>query len=565
MREINDIATWVSQAAPHELKFVDSLPAPDFRVGNDVHVSFSSNNYLSLASSKRLIAAARRGLERYGVANCESRLLGGNLEIYDALEAKLAGLKKKDAAVLFATGYLTNLGVLSSLPRAGQYARIYGYRAKQAARYAYFSDQFNHLSIREGIRGSGAESYTFKHGNLDHLETLLRKSQEDHRIIVTDGVFSQDGDIADLPGLLALAERYDAMVYVDDAHGTGVLGANGDGTSEHFGVTSQRLIQMGTLSKAYGAIGGFVATDHAIAEILRLSCAAYGFTSTLPPDQAFAVSEALDAVRDEPQRRQRLWDNQRYFVSRMSDLPYELISTQTPIVPIMVGDEAKADALAAVLEAERIHVDAVKFPAVPMRKARLRMQLNAAHSRAQIDKVIDILADHDARGGTARPVASRISASAPSEQPRLPLAAFAALGSGLRHSAGAAKTRIAAAAARVGGGGSSLPVSLNIVAIATALMLALDMQFEIPHVIFVYLAPILFVARRFGRWAALATSAVTVLTAVSFLYDSDVSLAAQDHQSVTELVLFAVLAAAISLGLGTTDRTTLATASHREP
>lgn len=564
MREINDIAAWVSQAAPHELKFVDSLPAPDFRVGSEVHVSFSSNNYLSLASSKRLIAAARRGLERYGVANCESRLLGGNLEIYDALEAKLAALKKKDAAVLFATGYLTNLGVLSSLPRAGQYARIYGYRAKQAARYAYFSDQFNHLSIREGIRGSGAESYTFKHGNLDHLETLLRKSQEDHRIIVTDGVFSQDGDIADLPGLLALAERYDAMVYVDDAHGTGVLGANGDGTSEHFGVASPRLIQMGTLSKAYGAIGGFVATDHAIAEILRLSCAAYGFTSTLPPDQAFAVSEALDAVRDEPQRRERLWDNQRYFVERMRELPYELISTQTPIVPIMVGDEAKADALAAVLEAERIHVDAVKFPAVPMRKARLRVQLNAAHSRAQIDTVIDILADHDARGGEARPASARVSA-APRVQTPLPLAAFTALGGGLRHVAGALRAQAAAARQRFAGGGSGLPVSLNIVAIATALMLALDMQFEIPHVIFVYLAPILFVARRFGRWAALATSAVTVLTAVSFLYDADVSLAAQDHQSVTELALFALLAAALSLGLGTSSEHRLATASHRDP
>jgi len=547
MREINDIATWVSQAAPHELKFVDSLPAPDFRVGNEVHVSFSSNNYLSLASSKRLIAAARRGLERYGVANCESRLLGGNLEIYDALEAKLAGLKKKDAAVLFATGYLTNLGVLSSLPRAGQYARIYGYRAKQAARYAYFSDQFNHLSIREGIRGSGAESYTFKHGNLDHLETLLRKSQEDHRIIVTDGVFSQDGDIADLPGLLALAERYDAMVYVDDAHGTGVLGANGDGTSEHFGVTSPRLIQMGTLSKAYGAIGGFVATDHAIAEILRLSCAAYGFTSTLPPDQAFAVSEALDAVRDEPQRRERLWDNQRYFVERMRELPYELISTQTPIVPIMVGDEAKADALAAVLEAERIHVDAVKFPAVPMRKARLRMQLNAAHSRAQIDKVIDILADQQ-RGRDETVV--RIDRPRPVAGARLhslPVAAFSGLFSTLRAGRQMVAAASAALAARLGIDDIGLPAALNLTAIATAVLIMIDLRFEVPHLIFAYLLPILFVARRFGQFAALLASAVSAACAAVFLYDPILSFHIDDMQDLKELAIFSTLAFALSL------------------
>src|SRR5262249_15411421 len=161
----------------------------------------------------------------------------------------------------------------------------------------------NHLSIREGIRMSGADQHRFRHCDLDHLETLLRKSDAGSRIIATDGVFSQDGDIADLPGLLALAERYDAMLYVDDAHRTGILGANGGGISEHFGVKSSRLIHMGTLSKAYGAIGGFVATNAAIAEILRLSCSAYGFTSTLPPDQALAVSEAIDAVQDEPKRR----------------------------------------------------------------------------------------------------------------------------------------------------------------------------------------------------------------------------------------------------------------------
>ncbi len=543
MRELIEISNWASKVAPHELKFVDSLPAPHFYANGEYQVSFSSNNYLALASSKRLIGAARRGLERFGVGNCESRLLGGNLEIYDALEAKIAAMKDKDASVLFATGYLTNLGVLSSLPRAGQYARIYGYRAKSAARYAYFSDQFNHLSIREGIRASGAESYTFKHANLDHLETLLKKSDEDHKIIVTDGVFSQDGDIADLPGLIALAERYDAMVYVDDAHGTGVLGANGRGISEHFGVVSERLIHMGTLSKAYGAIGGFVATDKAIADILRLSCAAYGFTSTLPPDQAFAVSEAIDAVQDEPQRRQQLWDNQRYFVERMRELPYSLVSTQTPIVPIMVGDETEADRFAARLEAERIHVDAVKFPAVPLRKARLRIQLNAAHTREQIDALVGVLAGgQNRREGNVVPIL-RPRATAADRIRALPAAAFSSLKAGLC----IARKAGAAAAARLGLADIGLPVTLNLVAIATAMLIMVDLRFEIPHLIFAYLLPILFVARRFGQFSAVIASAVSAACAALFLYDPILSFNIYDLQDLKELAVFSTLAFAMSL------------------
>ena len=205
MKEFRDIAAWLAQSTSYSVEYVDSLPSPTFRVNGQSQVSFSSNNYLALASSSRLIAAARRGLETYGVGNCESRLLGGNLQLYDALERRLATLKHKESAVLFATGYLANLGVLSTLPRTGKFARIYGYRMRGAHTYAYFSDEFNHLSIREGIRMSETERYMFRHGDMDHLEMLLRKSDASSKIIVTDGVFSQDGDIAPLPDMLALA------------------------------------------------------------------------------------------------------------------------------------------------------------------------------------------------------------------------------------------------------------------------------------------------------------------------------------------------------------------------
>lgn len=397
MKEFQDIARWLEErGAVHLIPRVESLPSPVFRMDGSEHVSFSTNNYLGLASHPRMIAKAREGLERYGVGNCESRLLGGDLEIYDQLEQKLADMKGKDTALLFATGYLTNLGVLSSLVKTAQFARMYGYRSRGRHSYAFFSDEYNHVSIREGIRLSGADRLTFRHLDLDHLESLLKASEATTKIIVTDGVFSQDGDIAPLPELLQVAERYDAMVYVDDAHGTGVLGTNGGGITEHFGIDDPRLICMGTLSKAYGAIGGFIATDRHIGELLRLTCSAYGFTSTLPPDQVFAVSEAIDIVTDEPERRQRLWANQRYFVEAMKGLPYTLVSTTTPIVPVLIGDEALTDQLSEQLRSVGLHVDSVKFPAVPKNQGRLRVILNAGHTREQIDLLVSVLRDQHA-------------------------------------------------------------------------------------------------------------------------------------------------------------------------
>ena len=394
MREFVEMAEWLVHQNLHGGDHVESLPDPAFRANGKKYVSFSTNNYLSIATSARLINAARRGLDTYGVGNCESRLLGGNLAVYGELEHKLAACKKKDAAVLFATGYMANLGVLSTLPQTSKYARIYGFSSAREYTYAYFSDELNHVSIREGIRMSGAARATYRHLDLNHLEALLKKSTATTKIIVTDGVFSQDGDIAPLPDLLQLAEFYDATLYVDDAHGTGILGEHGGGIAEHFGVTSERMIYMGTLSKAYGGIGGFIATEAHIARIIRLACSAYGFTSTLPPDQAVALGEAVDMVVDEPERRARLWENQRYFVARMSDLPYPLVSTDSPIVPILVGDEDAAVAIAFLLRKSGIHVDAVRFPAVPLHKARLRVQLNAGHSSQDMDGLINILRVH---------------------------------------------------------------------------------------------------------------------------------------------------------------------------
>src|SRR5216684_985063 len=247
MDEILEMANWFGWQSPYEPRVVDSLPTPNFSVNGRPQLSFSTNNYLGISTSPRMRAAAISGIEAYGVGNADSRLLGGNLALYGELERKIARSKGKSHAILFATGYLTNLGVLSTLPRATQTARSFGFSARQEYSYAYFGAEYNHISIREGIRLSGARRYTYRHLDLDHLEKLLRQSPATSKIIVTDGVFSQDGDIAPIPDLVDLATRWDAMLYVDDAHGTGVLGASGGGVLEHFKTASERLIYMGTL------------------------------------------------------------------------------------------------------------------------------------------------------------------------------------------------------------------------------------------------------------------------------------------------------------------------------
>jgi glycine C-acetyltransferase len=393
MHDLADIADWLqTHAIHHDTPVHDTLPDPVFRVNGEAAVSFSTNNYLALANHPRLVSAAKAGLERYGVGNCESRLLGGDLPVYRELERRLGELKHKTDAVLFVTGYMTNIGVLSTLVKAGLLARLHGYRPKKRRKYAYFTDEYNHVSIREGILMSGADKHTYRHADMDHLESLLKSADGVSPIIVSDGVFSMEGTIAPLPELTALAEKYGAILYIDDAHATGILGDNGGGTSEHYGCYSPTIMQMGTLSKALGAIGGFVALEREMADVLRLTSSAYGFTCPPPPDQANALLAALDVLQEEPERRARLWDNQRHFVERMRPLGYTLTSTQTPIVPVLIGDAERCQTFQRALRAEGIHVDAIQFPAVPVGQARLRFMLNAGHTHAQIDHVVAVMA-----------------------------------------------------------------------------------------------------------------------------------------------------------------------------
>jgi glycine C-acetyltransferase len=387
MHDLSDIAHWLQQHPIHR------DPAAHGARG-DTLVSFSSNNYLALASHPRLLAAAGAGLARYGVGGGESRLLGGDLEIYRELERRLGALTHKTDAVLFVTGYMANIGVLSSMVKAATLARLHGFRARKRRKYAYYSDELNHISISEGIQLSGALRYHYRHRDMNHLESLLLAGAADGAtpIIVSDGVFGMEGTIAPLPQLAELAERFDALLYLDDAHATGVLGAAGGGTCEHFERYSPNIMQMGSLGKALGAIGGFVAVDREVADVIRLTSSAFGFTSPPPPAQAAALLAALDLLQEEPQRRRRLWDNQRHFVGRMQALGYAFIGTDTPILSLPVGDAETCRRYALALRREGIHVDAIEFPAAPVGRARLRFMMNADHTTAQIDQLVGVMA-----------------------------------------------------------------------------------------------------------------------------------------------------------------------------
>ena len=240
--------------------------------------------------------------------------------------------------MLYATSYQTNLGVLSALPRGSMLARVYGFRPSKRYRYAHFADESNHTSIREGIALSGITKFTYTHRDMEDLRKKLKSPDASTKTIVTDGVFSMDGDFAPLPKLINIADEIDATIYVDDALGTGVIGEHGGGGCEHFGVSSPRLISMGTLSKAYGATGGFIAMESYICETLRFTTSTYYFTSKTPPDQTFAVSTALDIVKNAPERRERLWNNQRYFVKKVEQLEMPLVSKEMCIAPVLIGD-----------------------------------------------------------------------------------------------------------------------------------------------------------------------------------------------------------------------------------
>ncbi|MBL8396865.1 MAG: 8-amino-7-oxononanoate synthase [Candidatus Accumulibacter sp.] len=340
-------------------------------------ISFCSNDYLGLANDPALIEAACAGAQRWGVGSGASHLVSGHLAPHAALEDRLAAFTGFAQALLFSTGYLANLAVVPALVGRGD---------------AVFADRLNHASLIDAVQLSRAESRRYPHGDLAALERLLADSSAKRKLILSDAVFSMDGDLAPLPALLALAERFDAWLVVDDAHGFGVLGRQGRGSVDHFHLPpSPRLLYMGTLGKAAGVAGAFVAGEATVIDWLTQRARSYIFTTAGSPMVACALAASLQLIADGEQRRQRLWQLTGQLRDGLAGSGWRLLPSPTAIQPVIVGDNHRTLQLAEALYQRGLWVPAIRPPTVPVGTARLRISLSAAHQPAQVARLVDAL------------------------------------------------------------------------------------------------------------------------------------------------------------------------------
>jgi glycine C-acetyltransferase len=349
---------------------------PRITIQGQSYINLASNNYLGFAQDAQVVEAARKALDQYGFGLGGGRLLY-SMTVHQDLERRLAAFKRREAALACQTGYDTNLSAIWTLTGEGD---------------VVISDGANHASIVDSIRLSRAERRVYPHNDLAALEALLQANQGARTMfIVTDGVFSMDGDLAPLPEMVALAERYGALVYVDDAHGDGVLGKTGSGIVEHFGLHGRVAIEMGTLSKALGGVGGFVAADREIIDYLFQRSRPFQFsTGHLPPTVAAGLIAALDLLEQQPERLEQLWENTRFFRSGLQQLGFDTGASVTPIIPVMLGDEANATQCGQAVRAAGVYAQAFTYPVVPQGKARIRCIVSAAHSREDLQTALDV-------------------------------------------------------------------------------------------------------------------------------------------------------------------------------
>jgi 8-amino-7-oxononanoate synthase len=339
-------------------------------------LSFCGNDYLGLASHPALTAAAQRGAAVYGVGAGASHLLCGHNAAHAQLEDALASFVRLSRALYFSTGYMAALGTIPALTEPGD---------------TIFSDALNHASLIDGTRLSRADVHVYPHADVDALDDALGNCTSPHKLVVSDAVFSMDGDIAPVPELLALCERHDAMLLLDDAHGFGVVGEGGRGVLSHFGLASPRIVYMGTLGKAAGVSGAFVAGPHSAIEWLLQRARTYIFTTATPPLLAMATIESLRLIEEENWRREHLAALIRQFRAGLVGLPWRLLPSSTPIQPLVVGGNRHAVELSEALFKQGIWVPAIRPPTVPAGSARLRISLSAAHSEGDVDRLIETL------------------------------------------------------------------------------------------------------------------------------------------------------------------------------
>ena len=334
----------------------------------------ASNDYLGLAGHPEVIRSAIEATQRFGAGAGASRLISGSLPPHHDLESALAQFKGTGAALTFSSGYLANIGTIPALAQRGG---------------LILADRLCHASLIDGCRLSAADFRVYHHNDTDHLRSLLAKRRRVRRtLIVTDGLFSMDGDLAPLPELSRLALDYEADLYIDDAHGTGVMGSHGRGTVEHFGLDAQIPFQMGTLGKAFGSSGAYLVGPATLIRYLMNTSRSFIFTTAPPPSSVAAAAAAIRVMQREPERRQRLWANRERLFSGLTQMGFNLSSSVSPIMPILVGDAKIALSFAGRLLSEGVYAPAIRPPTVPNATSRIRVTVTSEHQPSHIDQAL---------------------------------------------------------------------------------------------------------------------------------------------------------------------------------
>ncbi len=375
---MQELAALEAQNLRRRLNTVEEvLPGGKVRVGGQVLLNLSSNDYLGLAQDPRLVAAAQAAAARWGTGAGASRLVAGHYGIHAAVEKRLAAFKGTGAAVIFSTGYAANLGVISALVGPGD---------------VIFSDRLNHASIYDGIKLSGAGLQRFPHRDLDRLEAMLQKTDAaKRRLIISDSVFSVDGDLAPLQGLVALKEAYGAWLMIDEAHATGVLGPRGAGLAEELRLTARVDVHLGTFSKALGSLGGYVAGSRALIDYLHNRARSFIYSTGLAPPVLGAIGKALDLVAREPERRVYLQVEATKFRRALVEAGLNTLGSETQIIPVLVGENARTLEFAARLRQRGVLAVALRPPTVPPGRARVRFSLSAAHSPEDLAEALEVI------------------------------------------------------------------------------------------------------------------------------------------------------------------------------
>lgn len=359
----------------NEIRTLEGPQGASIRVaGHDV-LNFCSNNYLGLADDPRLVAAAKESLDRYGIGPGAVRTIAGTMRLHDELESRLARFKGVEATISLQSGFAANLAVIPAITGRGD---------------VIVSDELNHASIVDGVRLSHADRLIYQHGDVDHLRVRLAEARDAEArrvLIISDGVFSMDGDVAPLPGIVEAADEFEALVMVDDAHGEGVLGRGGRGIVDHFGLHDRVHIEVGTMSKAFGAVGGYVAGGSDLVEWLRQRGRPFLFSSAVTPPDVAACIAAVDVLEESTELVDRLWENSAWFKGAMTGSGFDLGKSETPITPVMLGDVKLAREFSRKLfEEQRVFASAIGYPTVPEGAARIRVMISAIHSRQDLER-----------------------------------------------------------------------------------------------------------------------------------------------------------------------------------